>query len=65
MDTKKIIKKYEDGEVLTDFELVHLKTHYEELDNICRNDSNLKAVLFYSTQRLLQVQDIYNARKGK
>lgn len=64
-DTRKIIKKYEDGEVLTDFELVIIKNHYEELDKICRNDPNLKAVSFYSTQRLNQVQDIYNARKGK
>lgn len=65
METRKIIKKYEDGEVLTDFELVHLKNHYEELDKLARNDPNLKSVSFYSTQRLLQVQDIYNARKGK
>lgn len=65
MDIRHIIKKYENGEVLSDFELLHLKMHYEELDTLTRKDPNLKAVSFYSTQRLIQVTDMYNARKGK
>lgn len=65
MDIKTIIKKFEDGEVLSDFELLHLKMHYEDLDKLSRQDPNLKAVSFYSTQRLIHVTDIYNARMSK
>lgn len=65
MNIRQIIKKYEDGEVLTDFELLHLKVHYEAVDVLARQDPNLKAVSFYSTQRLIQVTDIYNARMSK
>lgn len=62
LSIKEVIEKFESTETLTDFEVLHLREHYQALDNLARKDPNLKGITFYSTTRLNKLNDMYNSR---
>lgn len=62
---KEMIEKFESTEPLTDFEVLHLREHYQVLDDVVRNDPNLKGISFYSTTRLNKLNDMYESRQER